>query len=62
MSVVASTICGRYGSKHCSEFPGDLVHVSVSWLSIDLGYVEFHEAVFDVLLDPYGGSNAFLLR
>ena len=62
VSVVTSTVCGRYGSKHCSKFPGELVHVFVGWLSIDLGYVEFLEAVFDVLLDPHGGSNAFLLR
>ena len=61
MSEVTSTVCGRYSSKHCSEFLGELVHVFVGWLSIDIGYVEFLKAVFDVLLDPHGGSKAFLL-
>ena len=62
MSVVTSTICGRYSDKHCAEFLGELVHVFVGWLSINLGDLEFLEAVFDVLLDPHGGSNAFLLQ
>ena len=62
MSVVTSTVCGRYSCKHFTEFPGKLVHVFIGWLSIDLGYVEFLEAVFDVLLDLHGGGNAFLLQ
>ena len=61
MSVVTSTVCGRYSSKHCSKFLGELVHVFVGWLSINLGYVKFLEAVFDVLLDPHGGRNVFRL-
>ncbi len=55
------TICGRFGCKHCTEFPGELVNVFVGWLSIDFGNVKFLKAVFDVLLDPHGGSKLFLL-
>lgn len=62
MSVVTSTVCGRYSSKHCSEFPGKLVHVFVGRLAVDLGDVEFLEAVFDVLFDSHGGWKVCLLR
>ena len=62
VSVVTSTVCGRYSSKHCSEFPGKLVHVFVGRLAVDLGDVEFLEAVFNVLFDSHGGWKVCLLR
>ena len=62
MSMVISTVCGRYSSKHCSEFPDELVHVFIGRLEIDLGDIEFLEAVFDVLFDSHGGCKACLLR
>jgi hypothetical protein len=39
-----------------------LVHVFVGRLAVDLGDVEFLEAVFDVLFDSHGGWKVCLLR
>ena len=52
LSMVTSAVSGRHGSKHCSKFMGELVHVFIGWLSVDLSDVEFLEAFFDVLFEP----------
>ena len=54
LSMVSATIGGQNSSKHYSGFTCELVHVFVSWLSIDLGDLKFLEALFDVLLDSHG--------
>ena len=63
VSVVISTICIRYSSKHCSEFMVELVHIFICQLSIDLGDVENLVAFFDVLFDTkVAMSCVFCLR
>ena len=61
VSVVASTICGRHSSTHCSKFMCELVHVFIGQSAIDLSDFEFLKAVLNVSFDAQGCGKVFLL-
>lgn len=59
MPVVSAMIAGWDNSKHCYEFTWEFVCVFVGWLALDIGDLEFLEAILSVLFNAHG-CNKFV--